>query len=74
MSSYHIDQSGRVVMQVADTNGCYGCLYARKASTESTHIRCREDVMPTENYYVENHATHFLCLDNETIYVLAETT
>jgi len=65
MSSYHIDQSGRVVMQVADTDGCRGCMYKYDG------VRICTDQEPLENDLGDG-AT--LCGRDSTIYVLVDTT
>ena len=70
MSSYHIDQLGRVVMQVADTHDtdrCYGCLYEHDRLGRT---RDCQSTAPVEN----EEDWRYLCSDNGTIFVLVDTT
>ena len=68
MSSYHIDQSGRVVMQVAETKFCKGCLYS---PDKVDGIEDCKHTAPVENRQGV-HGT--LCGSNNTVYVLLDTT
>jgi len=65
--TYHIDQSGRVVKQVPDTDGCNGCLYEHDRVSGTKNC---ESTAP-----VENEASYLsICNYNGTIYVLVDTT
>ena len=68
MSSYHVDQSGRVVMQVPETEFCKGCLYEydRLGGTKVC-----QSTAPVENV----RGVHGkLCGSNNTIFKLVDTT
>jgi hypothetical protein len=67
MSSYHIDQSGRIVKQVPETKFCKGCLY------NPDNVGGNEDCKHTAP--VENRGVHgTLCGTNNTIFKLVDTT
>jgi hypothetical protein len=67
MSSYHIDQSGRVVKLVPETKFCKGCLYEHdrvggtKDCGRTAPVESQEDWLS-------------LCNGNGTIFKLVDTT
>jgi len=66
MSSYHIDQLGRVVKQVPEVKSCKGCLYYGEVQANGVVRTCYYGAMPLEN---KPWGEALLCITNKTIFV-----
>jgi len=66
MSSYHIDQLGRIVQEVPEVRGCNGCLYHDVVQANGVRRRCYYGEMPLEN---KPQIGPVLCVANRTIFV-----
>jgi len=66
MSSYHIDQLGRVVEQMPETLGCTGCLYHGVVKANGMKHKCYYGGMPLEN---KPQSAALLCIVKGIIFV-----